>query len=142
MSQVILYLHVLSAVLMGFYLLLPFLMLQISLQPDEKVQHSQLGILFKMNRVGQTALAIAFLTGGYLVGKADYPTLWWALAIILLLGIAAVSGIMGKSMRRALNHTDRSVTNKNMGKIRSLSVAVSLLYFLVITLMLFPNIFV
>ncbi|ANY66226.1 hypothetical protein BBD42_06925 [Paenibacillus sp. BIHB 4019] len=138
MYQIFLYLHVLGAVLLGVYILLPALVLYIQL--DEKSQHLYLRLLSKLNRLGQFALILTFLTGGYLVSQAEYPTIWWLLAIVLLVGIAAVSGIMGSKIRKILKETDTAIKNK-IGAIRSLSFAASVLYFLVLTLMLFPNFF-
>ncbi|WP_341281283.1 hypothetical protein [Paenibacillus sp. FSL H8-0537] len=142
MTQTFLYIHVLSAVLMGFYLVLPLLAFKISAQLEVQGKKSQLELLFSLNRFGQLAVVIAFLSGGYLVSQAEYPTLWWILAILLLLAIAAVGGILGSNMRKVIRDSDASEILKRMGKIRSLSVFACLLYFLMITLMLFPNVFI
>ncbi|MFS0728112.1 hypothetical protein [Paenibacillus sp. 1P07SE] len=139
MVQVILYLHIIGAVLMGFYLTLPFLLAKVDGLPDDSARQGSLQVLAKLNRVGQVALLVAFLSGGYLVGTADYPTLWWILATVLVIGIGASSGIMGGKMKKALQ--GGSVRDK-LGAIRSLSIAAGSMYFLVITLMLFPHVFV
>ncbi|WP_429314077.1 hypothetical protein [Paenibacillus mucilaginosus] len=141
MSQVFLYLHVLGAALMGFYLALPFLAARVEALPNGSAQHGFLSVLFSLNRAGQLALIIAFISGGYLVGKGGYPTIWWILAIVLLLAIGAVSGILGGKMRKALSDANGSSIKAQIGAIRTLSSVAGILYFLVITLMLFPNVF-
>ncbi|TVY07439.1 hypothetical protein [Paenibacillus cremeus] len=141
MMQVFLYLHVLGAVLMGFYLMLPFLAARVSALPTGAGQYGFLHVLFALNRVGQLALVISFLSGGYLVGKGSYPVVWMVLAVVLLLAIGALSGIVGKRMRLALADPSGSKIKEQLGSIRTLSTIIGILFFLTITLMKFPNVF-
>ena len=125
---------------MGFYLTLPFLLSKVNSLPDDSARLGSLQVLSKLNRIGQIALLIAFLSGGYLVGRADYPTLWWILATVLVVGIGAMSGIMGGKMKKAAQ--GGGAVRDKLNTIRTLSVAAGVMYFLVITLMLFPQVFV
>lgn len=138
MQDFILYLHVLSAVMMGIYLLLPFLAQRVEALESKTAQYGFLHVLFAMNRSAQFALIIAFLTGGYMVSKAPYSILWMALSIVLFLAIAALSGIMGKRMRLALAEESGSAIFKQIGSIKTLSVINGILFFIVLTLMNFP----
>lgn len=138
MLQVLLYLHVLSAILMGAYLAMPFLTGRLA-SLSGSAQYGFLQVLFSLNRVGQIALVLAFLTGGYMVGKGDYSALWMALSVILLLALGAISGIMGKKMRQALADVSGSQIAGKLGAIRTLSLVMGILFFVMITLMKFPN---
>lgn len=138
MQDFILYLHVLSAVMMGIYLLLPFLAKRVQALESGTAQYGFLHVLFAMNRAAQFALMIAFLTGGYMVSKAPYSILWMVLSIVLFLAIAALSGIMGKRMRLALAEASGSAISKQIGSIKTLSAINGILFFIVLTLMNFP----
>lgn len=141
MVQVLLYLHVLGAIMMGFYLALPFLAARVEALPTGTGQFGFLNVLFALNRVGQLALVISFLSGGYLVSKASYSVLWMVLSVVLFLAIGAVSGILGKKMRVALSDASGSGIKSQIGSIRTLSTVVGVLFFLTVTVMKFPNLF-
>lgn len=83
MFQFLLYLHVLSAILMGAYLVMPFLSGKLA-SLSGSAQYGFLNVLSGFNRAGQFALILAFLTGGYMVGKGSYSVLWMVLAVVLL----------------------------------------------------------
>ncbi|WP_284641131.1 hypothetical protein [Paenibacillus silviterrae] len=138
MFQFLLYLHVLSAILMGAYLVMPFLSGKLA-SLSGSAQYGFLNVLSGFNRAGQFALILAFLTGGYMVGKGSYSVLWMVLAVVLLLAIGAVSGIMGKKMRQALADVSGSKIAGQLGAIRSLSLVLAILVFVTVTLMKFPN---
>lgn len=137
MVQLFLYLHVLSAIFMGFYLLLPFLSQRLSALSGDK-QQGFLHVLFAMNRAGQWAIWVAFISGGYLVSKNPYSMAWIVLAIVLFLAIGALTGIMGKRMRLSLYSDSGSKIGQYIGSIKTLSIVNGVLYFLIVTLMKFP----
>ncbi|WP_248930547.1 hypothetical protein [Paenibacillus hamazuiensis] len=140
MNQVFLFLHILGAIMMGFYLLLPFLAARIGALSGQ-AQFGFLHVLFAANRVGQLALVIELLTGGYMVGKAHYPVAWMIAAVVLLLALGAITGVLGKNMRLALNDSSgRDIAGK-LGKIRSLSNLTGVLFLLIVFIMNFPNLF-
>jgi hypothetical protein len=137
MHQVFLYLHVLAAALMGVYLMFPFLSMRIQVLPGQG-QFGFLSVLFAANRVGQLALVIALLSGGYLVGKAGFSVAWMIIAVVLFLALGALSGVLGSAMRKALSDPSGANIKDHAGKIKSVSVITGILYFLLLTLMMFP----
>ncbi|SCW54795.1 hypothetical protein SAMN04487970_101496 [Paenibacillus tianmuensis] len=138
MYQVFLYLHVLGAIMMGFYLLLPFLAMRVEALQSGTAQFGFLNVLFAANRAGQLALVIALLSGGYMVSKAPYSVLWMVLAVVLFLAIGALTGILGSKIRKALQDPAGGNIKAHMGSIKSLSVINGIIFFLVVTLMMFP----
>ncbi|UUZ80563.1 hypothetical protein LJK88_37785 [Paenibacillus sp. P26] len=141
MNQFFLYLHVLAAIMMGIYLMIPFLVARVQAAPNGSAQFGFLNVLFAMNRAGQLALVISFLTGGYMVSKAHYTVLWMVLAVVLFLAIGALTGILGSKMRKALDDPQGGKIGEYIGSIRTLSAITGILFFLTVTLMKYPNVF-
>ncbi|MFE5318826.1 hypothetical protein ACFQ88_08960 [Paenibacillus sp. NPDC056579] len=137
MIQVFVYLHVLSAILMGVYLMFPFLSMRIQALTGS-AQFGFLSVLFAANRAGQLALVIALLSGGYLVSKQPYSVVWMVLAVVLFLALGGVTGALGSAMRKALDDPSGSKIKDHIGKIKSTSVVSGILFFLIVTLMKFP----
>ncbi|UUZ93323.1 hypothetical protein LJK87_00495 [Paenibacillus sp. P25] len=135
------YLHVLAAIMMGIYLMIPFLVARVQAPPNGSAQFGFLNVLFAMNRAGQLALVISFLTGGYMVSKAHYTVLWMVLAVVLFLAIGALTGILGSKMRKALDDPQGGKIGEYIGSIRTLSAITGILFFLTVTLMKYPNVF-
>lgn len=100
MRDWIVFLHVLSAVSLGFYILLPFLLHRLE-KMESTVRSSQLENLLFCNRIGQYVLVVAFLTGGYLVADAGTSGGWMAVSIILIVVMLAMSGIISKRLKTA-----------------------------------------
>lgn len=138
MIQVFLFLHVLAAILMGFYLMLPFLSARLSALKGQ-AQHGFLHVLFSANRAGQLGLVISFLSGGYLAGKGHYSIVWMILAVVLFLALGALTGILGKAMRGALTDESGSQIAGKLGKIKSLSSITGIIFLVLIIIMKFPN---
>ncbi|WP_028548079.1 hypothetical protein [Paenibacillus sp. UNC451MF] len=137
MIQVFVYLHVLSAILMGIYLMLPFLSMRIQALSGS-AQFGFLNVLFAANRAGQLALVIGLLSGGYLVSKQHYSVLWMVLAVVLFLALGALTGVLGSAMRKALADPSGSKIKDHIGKIKSVSVITGIIFFVLVTLMKFP----
>lgn len=137
MLDFLIYLHVVAAVFMGFYLVLPFLSGRLAALTGDKLA-GYLQVLFGMNRAGQWMIWIAFLTGGYLISKKPYTVWWMALVIVLFLAIAAVAGIMGKRMRLTLADPSGEKKSQYLGAVRTLSLINGVLYFAIVTVMQFP----
>ncbi|OXM84286.1 hypothetical protein [Paenibacillus rigui] len=136
MNQVFLYLHVLAAALMGVYLMFPFLAQRIQVLPGQG-QFGFLSVLFAANRVGQLALVISLLTGGYLVGKAGLSVAWMVIVVVLFLALGALTGVLGSAMRKALADPNGGSIGTYAGKIKSVSVISGILFFVLLTLMMF-----
>jgi hypothetical protein len=137
MAQVFVYLHVLAAILMGVYLMFPFLSMRIQALTGP-AQFGFLSVLFAVNRTGQLALVISLLSGGYLVGKGGYSPAWMIVTVVLFLALGALTGVLGGAMRKALADPSGSEIGNYIGKIKSLSVICGILFFLIVTMMKFP----
>ncbi|RAV10589.1 hypothetical protein [Paenibacillus contaminans] len=117
MVRFILFLHLLGGIGMGFYLILPFLAMRISTL-SASVREGYVHSLRAANRIGQILLIVQFLTGGYLISKADVSTPWIVQVIILFVVIGGITGMLGKPMRLIQQQAggggevDNSITNR------------------------------
>jgi hypothetical protein len=137
MIQLFVFLHVLSAIMMGIYLMLPFLSMRIQVLTGQ-AQFGFLSVLFAVNRTGQMALVIALLSGGYLVGKGVHSIAWMIASVVLFLALGAITGVLGGAMRKALNDPSGAKIQDHIGKIKSMSVICGILFFLMVVVMKFP----
>ncbi|MFD2613472.1 hypothetical protein [Paenibacillus gansuensis] len=119
MESVFLFIHLISAVGLGFYLLLPFV----------SGQANNLPVLRSMNRIGTYLLIVQFLTGGYLVSKYDLSVAWMVVSIVLLLAIFALTGIMGKKMKEG-----------NTSSVQTLSAVNAVLLVVTVYIMSHPDV--
>lgn len=138
MANVMLFLHVLGAVGMGFYIVLP-IMIGRATKLAGAGQEGLADGLVSANRVAQYFLIVQLLTGGYLISQADYTVTWMILVILLFLAIAAVSGIMSKPLKRIVSSIqEKQSATAHINKTRTFSLIVLVLYVIVIYLMKFP----
>ncbi|MFC4776392.1 hypothetical protein ACFO9Q_06350 [Paenibacillus sp. GCM10023252] len=138
MAQFMLFLHVIGAVGMGFYVVLPALVGRAA----KLAGAGQAGLaegLIAGNRIAQYFLIVQLLTGGYLMSQSDYSVLWMILTTVLFLAIAAVSGIMTKPLKRIVSSiaSGQSATS-HISKARIMSVIVLLIYLVIIYIMQYP----
>ncbi|NHN31549.1 hypothetical protein [Paenibacillus agricola] len=136
MIQLFVFLHVLSAIMMGIYLMMPFLSMRIQVLTG----HAQFGfvsVLFALNRTGQMALIIALLSGGYLVSKSPHSLAWLIATIVIFLALGAITGVLGGAMRKSLSEPSGSKIQEHLGKIKSMSVISGILFFLMVGIMMF-----
>lgn len=122
--QIMLFLHVVGATLLGFYLVLPFL--------AGRSGHGAVGALLTLNRIGQFALIAAFITGGAIMTGQGLAVSWMITTMVLFLALGAVSGIMGVNMKRVAAGGNSAAASK----VKSLSwiaaiVFVGILYVMV-----------
>ena len=129
----VVFLHVLSAVTLGFYLLFPFLAAR--LKPASEPS-GYAGFLRTLNRIGQFAVAAALLTGGSIVHNYGYSTAWMVVIFLLIAAMFAMTGMMGKPLRAVAGG---SGTEKETGKIRTFSVINALCLLVILVLMSFPH---
>lgn len=125
-AEWIVLIHVVGAIVAGFYLVLPFL-----IRDDKGV----LATVFQLNRIGQFSLIAQFLTGGYLLSAQEgvhYSFEWMGLVGVVFLAIGALTGIMAGPLRRG-----------EAGKAKTLATINAILYLAIIFLMfvieLYPN---
>jgi hypothetical protein len=138
MSQFLLFLHVVGAVGLGFYLVLPFMMMRITGLTNEALQ-PYLNGLYGTSRIGQYLLVIQLLTGGYLISQSEYTVMWIILSIVFFIIIGALSGIMNKNLKVALKHLNNNETAEQpLGTAKSLSIIVSLSLLVILYIMMYP----
>ncbi len=130
-------LHGLGAIAVGFYLILPFLTGKLSILSGDALQ-GYTRVLFSLNRLGQYFLIIQFITGGYLISKAEYTWAWIILVLVLFIIVGALPGIMGKSLKRVLNPSEGSSAAQSVSKIKTFSIVIAIVLLGLIYLMYYP----
>jgi hypothetical protein len=137
MEYLIRVLHGLGAIAAGFYLLLPFLTGKLaSLSGESLIGYSR--VLFSFNRIGQYLLIAQFITGGYLISKAEYSWTWIILVLVLFLIVGALPGIMSKSLKHILNNADDTTVQKSISKVGTFSIVIAIVLLVLIYLMYYP----
>lgn len=138
MVQFILLLHVLGAIGMGFYLVLPFLFAR-SAGLEAQVRQGYIEGLYAAHRIGQFMLIAQFLTGGYLISQAKYSVVWMVLVIVLFLVVSALTGIAGSRMKR---HVQSVKSGKDgaaeFASARTLSSIAAVILLVTIIVMVYP----
>ncbi len=102
-TQVVYFIHVIGALSVGFYLILPFVFLTMR----KLTPHMQVGFLRglrTLNLIGQWLLIVQFVSGGYLIGKnADAFTVPWMISVcVVFVLLGAASGMMGAALKRSI----------------------------------------
>jgi preprotein translocase subunit SecY len=144
-TKFILFLHILGAVGMGFYLVFPILAARIS-SLTKQAQEGYVQALATANRFGQILLIIQLLTGGYLIGKLkdtyNLSPAWMASSIILLILAGAFSGMVGGPLKRILRGTQTGgAIDKDVSKIKTFSIILTVVLIAIVVLMVYPEIF-
>ncbi|SMO86614.1 hypothetical protein SAMN06264849_11086 [Melghirimyces algeriensis] len=131
--QITIYFHVLGAVAMGFYLLLPFF-LQKALLQNRSVLH----VFYWMNFISQWVLVIQLLTGGYLYMLGDYSLMWIISVSVVYTAIGAFGGLFGYHIRKFLQSSSPSALDPWMRKVRFHAILTTVSMLVMMILMLFP----
>lgn len=138
MFDTMLFLHVLGAVGMGFYIVLPVMIGRAS----NLAGTGQSGLadgLISANRIAQYFLILQLLTGGYLMSKFDYSVAWMIIIVVLFLAIAALGGIISKPLKQIVSAIQAGQSaSSNIQKARIMSLIILLLYIVIIYFMKFP----
>lgn len=138
MVQFILFLHVLGAVGMGFYLFLPLLVSRIG-GLSAPAQEGFVSGLASANRFAQFMLIVQFLTGGYLISQSKYTVVWMVLIIVLFLAVAAVGGIMSKPMKGLISAVKAGRNgDAEAKKLKTFSFIVWILFVAILVFMKYP----
>ncbi|WP_309121466.1 hypothetical protein [Paenibacillus sp.] len=128
MVGIVLFLHALGALTVGFYLLLPFMASRLAgLNPQAQVGFAR--VLFGLNRIGQWLLIAQFLTGGYLISQYDKSVPWMVVVIVLFLGIGAMSGMIAGPLKRIIANggEGKAAESKDASKLSTFSGIAALL---------------
>ncbi|GGN91998.1 hypothetical protein [Saccharibacillus kuerlensis] len=137
MDRFILFLHVLGAVAMGFYLLAPLIVAQLS-RLEGEAKKGVLSVMRSLNTYAQFGLVLELLTGVYLFLQGDYSTLWIVLTFVLFLLIGAFGGMMGGPLRRALNGIqERRDISSELRKLQVFSTMVCVSFVAILFVMMF-----
>ncbi|MBP1963653.1 hypothetical protein [Paenibacillus aceris] len=121
MYQVMIFLHVISALLLGAYVVFPFIVGRAATLTGAALEGFA-GLLSTLNRVGQFSLIVTFITGGAMVSKVDVSVLWMVLAIVLLLIVGAMTGMIGGRIKKLIaNAKAGNSTATDAAKIKSFS---------------------
>ncbi|CAM4117974.1 hypothetical protein L1N85_02765 [Paenibacillus alkaliterrae] len=138
MFNVMLFLHVLGAVGMGFYVVLPFMVGRAS----NLAGLGQGGLadgLISANRIVQYFLIVQLLTGGYMISQADYTVAWMVIVVLLFLAIGALGGIITKPLKRVVSSIEEGKSaTAHINKARVMSYIILALYIVTIYTMKFP----
>lgn len=84
---------------MGFYFLLPFLVSRAGKMSGAALA-GYATVLRSANRIAQFLLLFELLTGGYLISKYSYSTIWLILVLLFLVALGAVTGILGVRLKK------------------------------------------
>ncbi|MEX1029284.1 MAG: hypothetical protein WDZ91_04460 [Paenibacillaceae bacterium] len=138
MYKIFLFLHVLGAIGLGYYLILPLLLRNITKISGQALD-SYLSGLLGTSRIAQYLLVIQLITGGYLMSKNDYSIAWIISSIGFFLVAAAISGIMNKSIKTTIKDIQAGGSGEaQLSSIRLFSIIVSLSMIIVIYFMVYP----
>lgn len=140
MYKVMLFLHIVGTLGLGFYLVLPFVLGSVS-KLSLAAQEGTVSAVKTLNRYAQIALVIQLLTGGYMISKGDYSVAWMVVVVILFLAIGAFSGILAKPLRLALEaiRQNNKITAQ-ASKLTTLSAALSICVLLIAFFMVYHSI--
>lgn len=129
------FIHLLGAIAMGFYAIVPFIVRQLDKVPSTGREGLLVGI-DTANRIAQYSLLAEFITGGYLMSQAKYSVLWMTLTTIIVLAIAACGGMMGKQIKlaRQSGHHGQAYTMAT-GKISLFSFLIFFFFLTMVVLM-------
>lgn len=141
MYPVMIFLHVISALFLGAYVVFPFLVGRAAALSGA-AQESFVGVLSTFNRFGQIALIVTFLSGGAMVSQVDpMPSaLWMALAVVLLLIVGAVTGMIGGRIKKLIaNSKAGKSTATDAAKIKTFSWIAAIAVIVAVLIMTNPQ---
>ncbi|GAB6988485.1 hypothetical protein [Paenibacillus pini] len=140
MYQVMIFVHILGALALGFYLVLPFVVGKVT-KLSLPAQEGSAAAIRSLNTFAQFALVIQLLTGGYLMSKGDYSVPWMIVVVVLLVAIGAIGGIMGKPLRLAMDGIQKKRDiSVEAGKIRTLSALLAICVLIMTFFMVYRDI--
>ncbi|OWA34601.1 hypothetical protein B9G55_15380 [Saccharibacillus sp. O16] len=141
MERFILFLHVLGAVAMGFYLLAPLIVAKLN-QMEGEAKQGVLSTMRSLNTYAQYGLVLELLTGLYLFMQDDYSVLWIVLTIVLFVLIGAFGGMMAGPLRRALEGIrERRDIAAELRKLRVFGLMVCVSFVAILFVMMFHRLF-
>ena len=140
MANVMLFLHVVGAVGMGVYAILPFVAGKFK-QLSGTAQEGLARGLISGGRIGQYALVLQLITGGYLLTglNVSYAVSWIVTGGILFLAIGALSGIVQGPLKRIAEASVKGESaSASISKVQTLSTIIFVLFLVIIWFMQVP----
>jgi len=129
-------LHLLGAIVMGYYLLLPFMAGKLAALAGD-TRRGFASSVRAFNTFAQIVLVVQLLTGGYLMSLGDYSVLWMVATIVLILLIGTFSGMLGKPLKNVLQSSDAG--SSDVSRIRLFSALTAVSYLLIVIIMFEPS---
>lgn len=117
--------HVLSALALLYYVILPFLV-------GGATNRATAVALNRGNRVGQYILVLAFLSGGYMVSKSGHSPVWMIIAVVLVLVMFATTGMASKPFKQLVAGTGVA---ESVRKLRIFTIIAGASYVLLMLMM-------
>lgn len=140
MFKAMLFVHIIGALAFGFYLVLPFVFAKVN-KLSLPAQEGTVSVVSSLNRYAQIGLIIQLLTGGYMVGKGNFSVTWMVVVVVLFLIIGALSGMMGKPLRTAVQSLKQNNNvQSQLGKLRTLSTVMSIAVIVISFFMVYSKI--
>jgi len=143
MYQLLVFIHVISALFLGSFLVLPWAIKLISSQSDEEfIGFLRMALSFL--RSGHYVLIFLIISGGWMVAVYSvFPsTLRVITAVALLLLMGAIMGMIHKIFKGSIESDHpRKQFAENLTKLRTISWVMSLTITIAVIIMTNPNIF-
>ncbi|MDG0790444.1 hypothetical protein OMP38_05980 [Cohnella ginsengisoli] len=138
MYDVMIFLHIVGAIGMGIYALLPFLAKRFR-QLSTPAQEGLASGLVAAGRIGQYSLVLQLLTGGYLISQNDYKVAWMITIVVLFLALGALSGIVQAPLKRIVAAASGGQdASSNISRVQTLSIVILVIFLVVVWLMKNP----
>jgi MFS family permease len=138
MYTFMLFLHVVGAVGMGVYAIMPFVAALFN-KISGPAQAGLAGGLYIGGRIGQFSLIIQLLTGGYIMSKADYAMSWIIVMLVVFIAIGAFTGIVQRPLKEIRKASDEGRDASGaIRKVQSMSVIILILFLGILWLMQAP----
>ncbi|MEC0089280.1 hypothetical protein [Paenibacillus macquariensis] len=140
MWNVMSFVHILGALSVGFYLLLPFIVSKMSTLSLPAQEGTAVAIR-SFNIFAQVGLLIQFITGGYMMSQGDYSPAWMAVTCILIVALFAVSGMMSKPLKAAVvKIKEKRDISAEAGKLRVMSAILAVCLLVMVYFMVFNTV--
>lgn len=140
MWMIMSFVHILGALSVGFYLLLPFIVSKMS-SLSLPAQEGSAASIRSFNVFAQIGLLVQFLTGGYLMTKGDYSAVWMTVVVVLLVALFAISGMMSKPLKLAIaNIKEKKDISAHLGKLRTMSALLAVCLLVMVFFMVYTDI--
>lgn len=141
MLNVMLFLHIVGAVGMGIYAIMPFVVGKFK-QLSGTAQEGLASGLLTAGRFGQYSLVLQLLTGGYLISNSempDYTVAWMITVIVLFIATGALTGIVQAPLKKiAVAAVNGQNASSSISRVQTLSVIIFIIFLVIIWIMQDP----